>query len=202
MNLSFITPTELLNEFTEETLKCRDDRFFNDPRFQKVREKWVAATLGLALVGLGKSVKVRIVEEKKDEADFELLVEARVLRFQITEVQVPKRERGREYKQRLTDSSVLVPYKPQRGMQEGPNWIAWGVKKKFDKKYSEKPHLVVYANFEAEDLDVSQVLRQSKPYKHAFRSLWVVQNHRLIQVWENEETRGWANVWIGLAGLQ
>ena len=96
---------------------------------------------------------------------------------------------------------MIVPYQPQRGMQEGPQWIASAVKDKFDKRYAPKPHLVVYVNFEAEDLDFAEVTRHCIPYKGAFLSLWLLQNHRLIQVWDNEHTQRWAKQWVFFPNL-
>ena len=199
--VDFISPSELLAQFRRQTTDLTNERLFNDPAHQKKRELWVSATLGLGLEQVGVKSLVRVVAEESDAADCELLVGSNVLRFQITEVQKPGRQRGREYKELHKNPTMMVPYQPQRGMQEGPQWIASAVKDKCCKRYDPKPHLVVYVNFEAEDLDLGEVRRHCIPYKDAFHSLWLLQNHRLIQVWDHEQTQGWAKQWVFFPNL-
>ena len=160
---------------------------------------WVAGKLGQVFENKYASVRILMTEEQDSETDFELLLDDdKPLRFQVTELLDPDRKRGDEYKERAKGGEFLQPYGPARGMQEGPDWIASAVKNKSNKNYDPKPHLVVYANFHAEDLDKSDISCRCRPYKDRFPSFWVLQNHRVIQVWGNEQTCGWAEDWINL----
>ncbi len=190
------SPSQLLALVNKEANGVPKVRLFNAPDYQKWRDKWGAARFTSALESLGIEVRVRLAFDQADEADFEVLAKDRILPFQLTEAQKPHRERGKEYKEREKKPVHLTPYEPQRGMQEGPSWVARAVKKKSAKNYAIPPHLIVYANFEAESLDVTAVADCCMPYKPHFLSFWLLQSHRVIQVWQSKDTKGWAKGWV------
>ncbi len=196
----FFTPRELLDQFVKETSNIPSGTLFRDPAYQKQRERWIAAQLGLGLGKMGIDVLIRPNDEQKDETDFELKLDG-ILRFQATEVQKPGRKRGDDYKARAEKPLRPEPYEPQRGMQEGPDWIASAIEKKAKKHYASKPHLIVYANFDADDLDKKAIVRKCQPYEGKFLSLWILQNHRVVQLWQCEELRGYASDWVYLPDI-
>lgn len=178
-----------------------NDQLFNDPKYQKFREEWAASQLGSALEGMGLDAAIRMISERADEADFELRVFNKILRFQFTEVQTPNRRRGKEYRERKKNPMHLTPYEPQRGMQEGPKWIAEAVTRKVEKAYAAPVHLLVYANFVAESLEVDAISDQCSAHAGKFLSLWVLEGDRVVQVWQSKDTQGWASEWVMLPNV-
>lgn len=198
MSENFQSPSELRAKIKKVTKGVKNSEFQVGSRYEKEREGWVAERLGSALESTGLRVSICLTMEQNSETDFMLEVENQVLRFQLTLVEERERKRGNEYKQREKEPLLKRKYEPQRGMQEGPSWIAAAVRAKHEKKYASPPHLIAYVNFYADSLDVAEILRLCDEYRSSFPSFWVLQNHRVIQVWDCDQTKGWMRDWINL----
>lgn len=138
--------------------------------------------------------------------DFELKIGGQVLSFEITMVTRPDRKMGKEAQAReraieefkeTGDSSRLPrkPYRPGLGEEEGPAWVAEGVAKKVAKGYAPKPHLLVYANFDANDLDPQDLMHRCEAYSQSFASIWIIHAERSLLLYASEHFGCQAGEW-------
>ena len=103
---------------------------------------------------------------------------------------------GKEHKDRVKDPCLLTTYDPAQGAQEGPDWISEEVRHKRKKHYDAKPHLLVYANFRADGLDVGPIAKACDDGQESFSSIWVLWNNPLdkIQIVQLFPSDGFADV--------
>src|SRR5579863_7143638 len=153
--------------------------FFNDPRLKPLLEAWAAGQFASALERNEHRVQVRLEEEDHEFPDFRLSVDSAEFQFECTSADRSGRRRGLEYRQRAKDPFLMTPYRPAQGEQEGPAWTAQAVQRKADKQYAAKPHLLVYANFEANALDLQKCLDLCREGCSRFGSVWVLWSMRI-----------------------
>jgi hypothetical protein len=188
--ITFTSPELVLESAEREMALIPNDRLFNDAQHQKLRERWCAGIFG---VGYAKFVAPCTVAVNdipvREDIDIFLTAKGREWGFQLAEVQEPGRKRGLEYKEFAQEKIRSIPYGPERGWQEGPEWLADGVRKKKEKLYSDSKsmHLLLYANFPARELEHSDLLMKLQPFRADFASLWIVTSMHLCSIFSSPE---------------
>ena len=196
----YLSPAALLDEANREMALVSAVSLFNDSQYQKLREKWCAAKFGLGYSQFIAPCEVAISNsQQRIDADFFLQSDATIFAFQLAEAQEPERKRGAEYKQFARHEIRSIPYEPERGSVEGPEWIANAIRKKVEKKYdgSSTLNLAIYANFSAINLQHSSVTAQCEPFKQTFASIWVITNTHFTCLFGDGERNmkcGWGAV--------
>lgn len=178
----FQRPTTLLN-IVREAASVPDDRFFTDPVYRPLHEAWAAGLFALGLESLFGPAEVRLVSDRFP--DFCLRLNGPEYSFEFTVADKPERRRDMEYKQRAKDALLLTPHRPARGRREGPGWVAGAVRKKYEKHYSISPHLLIYANFEADALDPAATASVCHPWAASFSSIWVLWAFQFVQLFDS-----------------
>jgi hypothetical protein len=161
------------------------EELFNAPEHQKLRERWCAAMFGIGYSTHATACQVAVNEDRyREDVDFFVRAADLEWTFQLTEVQQPDRRRGQEYREMADGGIHLLPYRPSRGSQEGPDWLASAVDRKAAKHYaaSDAMNLVVYANFDAAGLEFSILQARLAKYSSHFASLWIVTSLHLCSV--------------------
>ncbi len=171
-------------EVLKELASIPDDVFFNDPAYKPLYEAWAAGHFALGFEQLYNHVEVRL--ELDRFPDFHLRVSGREYDFEYTTTDKPERKRGKEYKERRKTPLLLTPYQPARGQQAGPLWVAEAIRRKHKKRYSTHPHLLVYANFEANRLDPLTLAAACRQWSASFSSIWVLWSYRFVQLFDSE----------------
>ena len=159
-----------------------DERFFNEDRFKKVREAWIAGRCARALETAERPVEVRLVGGQQRFPDFQLRFDGHEHEFEVVTVGKPNRKLGQEYKRRAHDNLLLTPYRPGLGQRRGPCWVAVAIHRKARKHYGTRPHLLVYANFEANELDLELIATAARPSIEQFLSVWVLWHTQLGKI--------------------
>jgi hypothetical protein len=107
---------------------------------------------------------------------------------------------GKEYRERKDNPLQLKPYQPERGRQEGPSWIANAVRNKHEKHYSSRPHLLVYAIFEANSLDQNIITKLCYQWFNSFSSIWILWGYKFVLIHQydtfNEVDKKWYSVGV------
>ena len=177
MNNSRYSPDELYAKFRDAHDAITSREFFNSPVHKKTQEIYCAARFAQALSQIRDCwVLISDVDEQTD-ADFYLEVTCQVFPFQITEVQMPGRKRGDEYKQDKLPLSTLESW--DSGSEQGAIWIRDAVQKKHDRYGGDvaKLNLLVYANFQAYEYDFEEICRVSNDAASKFASVWVLSGN-------------------------
>jgi hypothetical protein len=199
----FYTDAAVLLREAESEMDCiSNEIFFNSPKqeYQKLREKWCAAMFG---IGYGKYIsecKVAVNDtDQRVDSDFFVLVGENEHPFQLVEAPNPDRKRGKEYKQLANGTRESVPYRPEKGRVEGPQWIIARVKKKAAKCYAtaNRLNLLVYANFEANPMDYQTLKEMVRDFSGTFASIWVITNSKICTLCGSTdlgEINGWQSV--------
>ncbi len=159
-----------------------DERFFNDSQYQKVREAWIAGHFAGALERSGHNVRVCLVGALERFPDFQIQFDGAVQAFEVATSFKPNRKLGREYKLRAVEQWLFTPFRPALGEKRGPCWVAVQIHRKARKHYDGHPHLLVYANFEANALDLGRIAEYSRDSLGAFSSVWVLWSGRVGKV--------------------
>ncbi len=179
----FQRPAALLS-IVREAAAVPDDRFFNDPVFKPLHEAWAAGNFVLGLERLFGPAEVRLDSDRFP--DFHIRQRGEEHDFELTVAEKPERRRGAEYKERVKNPLLATPYRPGRGSQEGPNWVANAVRRKYQKHYNTSPHLLVYANFEADALDPPELANACARWAVSFSSIWVLWAHMIVQLFDSK----------------
>lgn len=141
-------------------------------RKKKLIEASAAARLaiGLNLIGNVK-VFIRLIKQQSDH-DFELRIGQDVQRFQFTECLEENRKRDFEYKEQSKGIVQWRPYRPALNKEKAIPWILDAIDKK--KNYSDRPHLLIYVNFNSYELQFDQLTQavQQLDYLNRFSSVW------------------------------
>lgn len=173
---------------------------FNDPKHQKLKERWCTGMFGVGYSKLVRPCAVAVNESRyREDVDFHIRVGDKEWEFQLAEVQRPGRQRGLEFR-RFADGTVRsIALDPGLGAREGPAWLASAVERKRTKRYasSDKLSLVLYANFPARDLEYADVAGALLKYKGDFASLWIITSLYMGSAFTFEEigsVPGWGPV--------
>jgi len=184
--LKFIEPRSFFAAVEAEMVPLSNEKFFNDPKHQHLRDRWCAGSFGVGYSLYIEQCSIAMQPlDRTDDVDFFLKVGKPEFPFQTVEVQKPGRRRGHEYRRPPT----LTPYRPAAEGDDGPGWLRSGVKGKLDKHYATAKHLnlLVYANFNAEQLEWATVAEALAEFEGHFASLWVMAHHVLGSVFSTPE---------------
>lgn len=141
---------------------------------KKLIEASAAARLALCLnVLYSQKISMRLIPEQADH-DFELNWRDEIMQFQFTECLEEGRKRDAEYRDLKMGKIISRPYRPSRNRENAIRWIIEAIKKK--QKYSDKPNLLIYVNFNAYGLAFDFLSREVGMIKNlsAFSSVWVL----------------------------
>ena len=198
--ITYSAPALMLEAAEKEMEPIPNDQLFNDPRHQKLKERWCAGMFGDGYSKFVGPCEVGVNDAPyREDIDIFLKVRDREWEFQLAEVQEPGRRRGLEYRHLATEKLRSIPYEPERGKLEGPLWLAEGVKKKVEKNYSRSKNmnLLLYANFPARELEHSELMERLQPFSDDFASLWIVTSMHLCSIFSPRdlgEVHGWGVV--------
>lgn len=190
INIKFTSPDLALKDAETMMAGIPLVNLFSEPRYQKVREKWCAGIFGLGYMKYVSHCEVGINETNSNlDADFFLRVDKKDWPFQIVEVQEPGRKRSDEYKGFANGTIKSIPYIPEKGHKEGPDWLKNGIEKKIKKNYagSENLNLLVYANFTARQLDCTQLRNTLLDFKGKFASIWLITTTHVCSLFSTQE---------------
>jgi hypothetical protein len=171
------SPNELYAKFKSAHDIVSPREFFNKPEHQKTQELYCAARFAQALSTVQDClVLVSDVDEQTD-VDFLLETNGKLFPFQITEVQIPDRRRGDEYKQNELPCTTLESW--DEGTEHGPAWIREAIQKKYDRYGGDVSglNLLVYANFPAYEHDYEKIRSACVDVASKFASVWIVNGH-------------------------
>jgi hypothetical protein len=173
---------------------------FNNPTHQKLRERWCAGLFGLGYTKRVAACEVAVNEGRyRGDIDMLLCVGTRTWDFQIAEVQVPGRQRGREYRDLDSDSLWVTAHHGARGPRDGPAWLSEAVRRKKAKSYSSSHalNLLLYANFTAVGLEHADVAGELKQFIGDFASIWILTTLHFCSVFappDLGQVPGWSSV--------
>lgn len=189
------SPNELYARFKEAHDVVSPREFFNCPAHKKTQELYCAARFGQALSQVHDCWLLVADGDEQTEADFHLEVVGKVMPFQITEVQLPGRRRGDEYKQEALPQATLESW--DSGAEHGPAWIRDAVQKKHDRYGGDVAglNLLVYANFQAYEHDFEEICRATTDVASKFASVWVVNGNGACCI-KGGDTLGPARPWL------
>lgn len=199
IEITYFSPDVLLQKYENQCTNISDVDFFNRSKsdYQKLREMWCAGTFGKGYSKFVFPCEVGInLSNFRLDADFFIKVKGNYYPFQIAEALEKGRLRGQEYKNFKKGSIQSVPYRPENGRINGPNWIKNVVKKKVDKVYedSQALNLLVYANFHATELDRDEIIKLLGTFQSNFQSLWIITNLEICSIF-SVEALGKINAW-------
>lgn len=197
----FHDPADLLASTEESMDQIPAARLFNDPAFQKVRERWCAAMFGIGYSQHVTPCKIAVNERCNNRLDVDIFLQtgSRDWEFQLAEVQRPGRRRGDEYRNLAEGPVTFVRFVGEPAPHDGPKWLAKGAERKKAKKYSgsRKLNLLLYANFQALGLKYDSVATALMSYAQDFGSVWVLTSMQLCSVFSQPglgEINGWAQI--------
>ena len=173
---------------------------FNRSGYQLLLEKWCAGMFGLGYAQHVRKCLVAVNDtNNRIDADFFLCTDGQLYPFQTVEVLEPGRRRGEEYKEFAGGRISSVPYEPERGYIEGPEWINRAIKKKISKRYanSRSLNLLLYANFSARQLAYDRITQLNIDLSAAFHSVWVITETHLCSIRGNDDlgaVNGWGEI--------
>jgi hypothetical protein len=170
------SPRDFLNLSKKLSASIPNAQYFNKSECKPYQEAWVFGHFAHGLLQFYEGIKIQLVVPQFP--DVELIIDGKVYEFEITVADKPERKIGDVYK----NPKDKQRYEPERGRQEGPSWIVNAVGKKYEKRYSPPPHLLVYANFEASLLDISSIKKLCEPYINSFPSIWILWEYKFVKI--------------------
>ena len=154
-----------------------DEEFFRRAAYQPLREAWAAGRFAKALALQGHRVEVRLAGANERFPDFYVNCDSTQYAFEFTEAMETGRLRGDEYRMFAEQPTALRPYHAV-GRLDGQAAVVAAVRRKGNKRYSEAPHLLVYADFSGEGIDLAECLASCEDACARFASVWV-----LMTIW-------------------
>jgi hypothetical protein len=183
LSRQFTQPLVFLDEVRKSD-SIPNGSFFNNSKYKPFREAWCAGYFALGLKQLYPSIEVKLVPDRFP--DFYIRINGNEYEFEQTTTDKPERKISEEYRDKENNPYLTTPYQPARGREEGPAWIANKVRGKFEKRYSNHPHLLVYANFEADSLNPIVIADSCSQWSDAFGSIWGLWNYQYLQVCDSK----------------
>lgn len=189
------SPDELDAKFrkSHDAVSPRD--FHSKPAYKKSQEFYCAARFGQALSQVTPCWLHVADYDEQTEADFHLEVDGKCFAFQITEVQLPGRRRGDEYKQEKLPRATLESW--DLGTNMGATWIRKAIQKKFA-RYGGKVdglNLLVYANFQTCEHNFEEICSVTADAASKFDSVWVLNGNAACCI-KGSHSLGPARPWL------
>lgn len=141
---------------------------------KKLFEAAVAARFAIACQIHDRIPYLLCLIPNDDDHDFRLKSGDVTMTFQLTETLEKGRMRDAEYKAKQAGEMPLREYKPQWNQEQYVEWIINSIKEKMI--YSDKPHLLVYANFNVYDMNFKKIGDAINGLNglDKFSSIWVI----------------------------
>jgi hypothetical protein len=184
MDLNRYDPDELLLKYFSIRANVPDEVFYNKPMYRKVMELWCAAQFAR---GYEMHVEPCAVWVHDGDAQtyFDFQLEAKAVRhdFQLTEVQLPNRRRGVEYRNGGPKTRTTVE-DWDKGEKDGWQWIAAVIDAKREHVGGDVHdlNLLLYVNFPAVEHPYFDLQNQLAETAAPFRSVWLLSGHALTCV--------------------
>ena len=177
----FIAPRTLKAQLEAKAATLSPGTFIRNPKYQHFKDIWCAAHFGIGYERNVRPCTVWVNNEQNSDTDFVLKTNVGEFAFQTTIADVPGRRMSDEYQGEVSRTRF---YRPGRGSEEGPTWIAEAVHRKVHANYSAAASLniLAYANFDTNGLDYGVVRAKVAPLAHSFASIWVVTNDQICSV--------------------
>lgn len=183
-------PAEMLSHYERISSRMTGEEFFKQPGIHFVREAWVAATLG----DLRSVDEVRLIPGRDLWPDFELRHNGKVDQWEVTEADIPERQRGQEYR-----DDPLLPGDRVLGLDHPENYITRAefapvairnaCTRKASKEYSGSASLLVHLNISDFGARHDEILRSlgeaTAPAKDKFKEVCVLWKGRAYTVWRD-----------------
>ncbi|HSS96578.1 MAG TPA: hypothetical protein VLK33_06105 [Terriglobales bacterium] len=193
-------PQHLYDDACERLAQIPQEELFNSSAYQKLREQWCIGVLGIGYAQYVRPCTVGI-NHSSDHLDADAFMESQgvLYPFQIVETMKDGRKRGKEKKDLASGVIRSVSYEPEKGRIEGPNWIANMIAKKADKRYSGSTNLnlLVYANFDAHQLNYEDVRTKAEQFRTCFHSIWMILNTHICSLYSSDKLGslpGWGEI--------
>lgn len=197
MNLRRYSPDELLAKYRAARGSISAEDFFSKPAYKKIQELWCAAHFSMAYSAFIQECWVHIADrDLQTDTDFELEVRGVLHPFQITEVQLPGRRRGDEYRGKAPPAWEQEDY--SEGSEKGASWVRAGIDKKFSGYGGSVTHLnlLVYLNFPAWDQQFHDMRDATGDVARKFASVWLLNGNALCTVAPNPSLEFSAEGWL------
>jgi hypothetical protein len=191
MPTSRYTPDELLAKYRAVLEGVTTREFFNRPKHKKTQEIWCAAHFGRHYEhGIGPCHILIEDHDEQTDADFEFEAAGGMHPFQITEVQVPGRRRGDEYKREPSTTTKIEDW--SEGTENGPRWIRDGIEKKLQHYGGRVSHLnlLVYLNFPAYEQQFVDIRGACEDVASPFASVWLLNGNAAACISSQTALRG------------
>jgi len=195
--ITYMDPQEMLSAAEKEMAPIPQDELFNDPKYQKLKERWCAGTLGVGYSKYVNQCMVGVNEDRyREDVDIFLKTEREAWEFQLAEVQQPGRRRGLEYQRMASGELRTIGYDPDDGKLLGSSWLVEGARRKVAKRYanSESMNLLLYANFPARELQYDELVVKLQFLSETFSSVWIISSEYISSVFSSPalgEVKGW-----------
>lgn len=186
-------PSDMLKRVRSLMARVGNADLFTQAGIDFITEAWAAAQFARAR----RVLAVRLVGAREQWPDFELRTRKhQVEQWEFTEVDDPRRRRGREMRRMEADHAAgkfagkSVPM--ERLVKQAalvPRWIRTRCKDKVAKRYSGRAGLLIYLNwseFGARHAEVeASFLCATANAKHAFTEIWILWKARIYRTWRS-----------------
>lgn len=187
----------MLSSAEKEMEPIPQDELFNNPKYQKLTERWCAGTFGVGYSKYVAPCMVAVNEDRyREDVDIFVKTELKTWEFQLAEVQQPGRRRGLEYRKAAAGEIRAIGYDPDDGKAHGADWLAEGARRKVAKRYSGSSglNLLLYANFPARELAYDQLVAKLEFLTVHFSSVWVISSEYISSIFSPPQL-GAVNGW-------
>ena len=184
----------------EETLKYVSRLFsylgsadlFNQAGIDFLTEAHAAATFGIAR----DAAEVRLIRDSRP--DFEMRVGNRVEKIELTEADLPGRQRGREYREAAEQAGpdgIFVEDHPVEewvaDAQQAPEALRKAANRKAKKNYARNFRLLIYLNIDEYGIRQKQIEQSfadtTAVVKDKFEEVWILWKKQAYKIWSKGE---------------
>lgn len=204
MELVRYSPDQLLQHYRQVRQASSQLAFFTNPAHKKTQELWCAAHFGRAYCFAFEPCYIWISDrDEQTDTDFQLELPAGVFDFQISEVQLPSRRRGDEYRRGDALPSSVEHY--DQGDTLGPIWVRDRIEAKRSKYGDTRSlNLLIYLNFPARNQLYTDLASTCRTSSESFASVWLLNGNSICCIRRNPLlafVEGWALVPESLSEL-
>lgn len=177
-------PQKLLDCAHAIRIATPDDEFFCEPAYKKVREAITAAEFATRRPW-NRDWQVRPVPEDERFPDAELKCDDDVRPFEIVEADRENRRRCDEYRAAKGRPNALKFCDPNEEASTALDEIRRVVGQKAAKRYSPKPHLLVYVNLSGGEPTSLYAAALYDQFGERFQSAWLLWQSGTFRLWPN-----------------
>ena len=136
---------------------------------------------------------MRLADADQRFPDFHLRSDGVDYEFEFTEALPPDRKRGDEYRDWASARTALRPYHAV-DRNEGLEIIAEAIRRKANKFYATNPHLLVYADFSGEGIDLRECQACFENECARFASVWILMTLSVAKLSDAGAFRDYADL--------